>query len=85
MFGDGLDQPRPGLGRLQVGQPDPDDAGDRGQRGQQVLQLPFAGQVLAVGRGVLADQHDLPDTLAGQPARLGDDLVDRPGDERAAE
>jgi hypothetical protein len=35
---DHLDQPRPGLSRLQVADPDPLDALDRGQPGQQRLQ-----------------------------------------------
>ena len=51
----------PHLGRLQVGHPDPLDAVDGGQLGQQLLQQPQVAEVLAVGRGVLADQHQLLD------------------------
>ena len=80
-----LDQRRAHLGGLQVGDPDPLDAVHRGQRGQQLLQQPEVAEVLAVGRGVLADQDDLTDALAGQPVRLGHQVLRRPGQERAAE
>ena len=83
--GDRLDQPRPGLGRLQVAGPDPDDAVDRGELRQQLLQQPGVAEVLAVRGGVLADQDQLADALLGQPLRLGEQLVGRAGDERAAE
>ena len=76
---DGLDQPRPGLCRLQVGQPHPGDPGDRRQFAEQILQLTLPRQILAEGGRVLADQHDFPDALLGQPAGLGDDLGDRTG------
>ena len=59
--------------------------GDRGQLRQQRLQQPQVAEVLAVRGGVLADQHQLADALRGQPGGLGQQLVGRPGDERAAE
>ena len=74
--GDGLDQAGPRLGRLQVGQPHPVDA--RHVRRAAAAAAPARGcpgQVLAVGRGVLADQHELAHALIGQPRRLGDDVV----------
>ena len=43
----------------------------RSQLGQQRLEQPQVAEVLAVGRGVLADQEQLADALLGQPARLG--------------
>ena len=83
--GDHLEQARPQLGRLQVGHPHPRDALDRGQLRQQLLQRAEVAEVLAVGGGVLADQHQLGDALRGQPLRLAEHLGRRAGDERAAE
>ena len=80
-----LDQAGPHLGRLQVGHPHPLDAVDRGQLGQQRLEQPQVAEVLAVRRGVLADQDQLAHALLGQPARLGEHLGRAPRDERAAE
>ena len=62
-----LDQPGPQLGRLEVGDPDAGDALDRGELRQQLLQRAQVAQVLAVGGGVLADQHQLGDARGGQP------------------
>ena len=76
---------RPHLGGLQVGQPHPLDAVQRGQLGQQGLEQPQVAEVLAVGRGVLADQDELAHALVGEPARLGEDVGRAAGDERAAE
>ena len=56
-------RPGPGLGRLEVGDPDPLDALDGRQLGQQRLEQPQVAEVLAVGRGVLADQEQLADAL----------------------
>ena len=65
--GDGLDETGPQLGRLQVADPHPLDAGSRRQQRQHLLQEPEVPQVLAVGGGVLTDHEELPDALAGQP------------------
>src|SRR5690606_6339492 len=73
------------LGGLQVGDPDSLYALDGRQLGQQLLEQPQVAEVLAVGRGVLADQEDLTHAALGQPARLLDDLVRATGDERATE
>ena len=56
-----------------------------GQLGQQLLQGAEVAEVLAVGGGVLADQHQLRDALGGQPLRLAEHLGRGPGDERAPE
>ena len=83
---DRLDQAGPSLGRLQVGHPDPLDAVDRGQLGQQRLEQPQVAEVLAVGRGVLADQEQLARRPASASQRgLGEHVGGPPGDERAAE
>src|SRR6266568_4987391 len=76
---DHLDEPRAYLGRLQVRDPDPDDAVDRGELRQQLLQQPRVAEVLAVGDGVLADEHELAYPVAGQPRGLGEQLVGRAG------
>ena len=80
-----LDQPRPQFGGLQVTHPHPLDPRHRRQLGEHGLEQPQVAQVLAVGGGVLADQEELPHALARQPARLGHQVLRRPGDERAAE
>ncbi len=79
------DQAGPRLGRLQVGDPHPLDAVDGRQLGQQRLEQPQVAEVLAVGRGVLADQEQLLDALLGQPAGLAEHVARAAGDERAAE
>ena len=61
-----VDQAGPGLGGLQVGHPHPLDAVDGRELGQQRLEEPQVAEVLAVGRGVLADQEQLPDALLGR-------------------
>ncbi len=61
-------RPGPGLGGLEVGDPDPLDPVDGGQLGQQRLEEPQVAEVLAVRRGVLPDQEELADALARQPA-----------------
>ena len=68
----------PRLGGLEVGHPHPLDAVDRGQLGQQRLEQPQVAEVLAVRRGVLADQEQLAHALLGQPAASASDLVGRP-------
>ena len=73
------------LGRLQVGDPHPFDAVDAGQLGEQRLQQPQVTEVLAVGRGVLADQEQLADPLLGQPAGLPQHVGGTARDERAPE
>ena len=84
--GDHLEQVRAQLGRLQVGQPDPVDPRHVGEPRQELDQCSgAAGQVLAVGRGVLADQHQLADPVQTQPGRLGHQVVRWAGHERAAE
>ena len=56
-----------------------------GQLGQHGLEQPQVAEVLAVGGGVLADQHQLADA-AGRPAsRPRQQLGRAPGDEGAAE
>ena len=80
--GDDLEQARPQLGRLQVGDPHAGDALDRGELGQQLLQRAQVAEVLAVGRRVLADQHQLGDALRGQPLRLAEHLGRRAGRRR---
>ena len=82
---DDLDQARTQLGGLQVADPDPLDALGGGQVGQDLLEQSQVAQVLAVRRGVLADQEQLADALAGQPAGLGQDLGRAAGHERATE
>ena len=82
---DRLDQARAGLGRLEVGHPHPVDAVDGGELGQHRLEQPQVAEVLAVGRGVLADQEQLAHALGGQPLRLVDDVAGPAADERAAE
>ena len=72
--GDGLDETGPELGRLQVADPHPLDAGDRRQGGQYLLQQAQVAEVLAVGGGVLADQVQFPDAARGQPFGLGEQL-----------
>ncbi len=75
---DDLDQVGPHLGGLQVGDADAVDARHVGEPGQQPHQRAGAtGQVLAVGRGVLTDQHELAHTLVAEPGRLGHDVVRR--------
>ncbi len=69
------------LGGLQVGDPDPLDPLDRAQVGEQGLERARVAEVLAVGRGVLADEHQLTDPVTGQPPRLGHDVVVRARDE----
>ena len=80
-----LHQAGPHLGRLQVGQPDPLDPLQRGQLRQQGLEQPQVAQVLAVGRGVLADQHQLAHAVLREPARLGHHVGRAAADERAPE
>ena len=58
--GDDLDETGAQLGRLQVADPDPLDAGGRGQQRQYLLQQAQVTEVLAVGGGVLADQDRAP-------------------------
>ena len=82
---DRLDQAGTGLGGLQVGHPHPVDAVHRGQLGQQGLEQPEVAEVLAVGRGVLADQEQLAGALLGEPARLLQDVAGAAADEGAAE
>ena len=60
-----VDQARPRLGGLQVGDPHPLDTVDRGELGQQRLEQAQVAEVLAVGRGVLAR----PGTARARPAR----------------
>jgi hypothetical protein len=87
--GDGGQQGRPRLRRLQVGHADAVDPRQLGQARQQPLQrgraAVLAAEVLAVGRGVLADQEQLPDALTGEPGRLGQDLLRWSRHERPAE
>ena len=78
-------QPWPGLRRLQVGDPDALDPVHGGELGQHGLQQPQVAEVLAVRRGVLADQEELVGALLGQPACLGQHVGGTTGDERAAE
>ena len=78
-------RPGPRLGGLQVGHPHPLDAVDGGELGQQGLEQTQVAEVLAVGRGVLRDQEQLADTLAGQPPRLGEHVGGSAAHERAAE
>ncbi len=82
---DRLEEPGAELGRLQVGHPDPLDPVHRCQLGQQRLQEVEVAEVLAVGRGVLADQEQLAGALVGQPAGLGQHVGRPAADERAAE
>ena len=80
------DQAGPQLGGLQVGKSDPVQTPSIAlSSGSRVLEQPQVAEVLAVGRRVLADQHQLADALLGQPARLGHQVLRRPGQERAAE
>ncbi len=83
--GDRGDQAGPGLGGLEVGHPDPLDAVDGRELGQQRLEQPEVAEVLAVGRGVLADQEQLPDALLTEPPGLAEHVAGAAGDERAAE
>ena len=78
-------QPGAGLGGLEVGHPDPLDAVDGRELGQQRLEQPEVAEVLAVGRGVLADQEQLPDALLTEPPGLPEHVAGPAGDERAAE
>ncbi len=81
-----VDQSRAQLGGLQVADPDPGDAVDRGQLRQQLLEQPQVAQVLAVGRGVLADQQQLADALARPATRASASTSSGgAGQERAAE
>ena len=57
--GDRLDQARPRLGGLEVGHPDPLDPVDAAELGEHGLEQAQVAEVLAVGRGVLADQEQL--------------------------
>ncbi len=81
----GVDQGGTHLGRLQVAHSDPVQPVHRRQLAQQLFQQAQVTQVLAVGRGVLADQEGLLDALRDQPLGLGDHLVDRTGEVAAAE
>ncbi len=83
--GDGLDQPGSGLGGLEVGHPHPLDAVDAGELGQQGLEEPQVAEVLAVGRGVLADEEQLLDALRGEPLALLQHVARTAADEGAAE
>ncbi len=83
MRGDRGDQAGAGLRRLEVGDAHPLDPLDRRQLGQQGLEQPQVAEVLAVGGGVLADQEQLPGTLVGQPARLGEHVGGAAGHEGA--
>ena len=79
-------RPGPGLGGLEVGDAHPLDAVDGGQLGQQGLEQPQVAEVLAVGRGVLADEEQLLDALrrpATGPRRATS--LGPAADERAAE
>ena len=83
---DDLDEVRAHLGGLQVGHAHPVDAGHvREPRQQAHERAGAARQVLAVGRRVLAHQHQLAHALHAEPRGLGDDVVRGAGDERAAE
>lgn len=79
--GDGGDQPGSGLGRLVDTRTcsTPSTA----ESSQQGLEQPQVTEVLAVRRGVLADQEQLP--TAGEPAGLAEDVGRTTGHERAAE
>ena len=82
---DRLEQGRPEFGRLQVAHPDALDAVDRAELRQQRLEGAQVAEVLAVGRRVLADQHQFARALLGQPVRLGQDVGRRSRHERPAE
>ena len=69
--GHDVEQAGPHLGRLQVRNPHPGNALHRRELRQHRLQQPQVTQVLAVRRGVLADQQQLAHPLLGQPAGLG--------------
>ncbi len=70
---------------LEVVEAHPAQAVDPGQVAEQVDQGLAAAQVLAVAGGVLGDQADLGDALAGQPGHLVEDLGGTPGAEPAPE
>ncbi len=81
---DRLQQPGPDLGGLQVDDAHPEDPRHRRQRRQQLLQQPHVTEVLAVRGRVLADQDQLAHAVGGQHLGLGEDVLRRPRDERAA-
>ncbi len=78
-----LEQCRTDLGRLQIGHPNPLEPVDRRQARQELLHRAQIPEVLAIGRGILADEEDLLDPALGEPASLGHDLIRMPGDEGA--
>ena len=80
-----LEQARAHLGGLEVGHPHPLDALDGRQLGQELLEQREVAEVLAVRRGVLADEEQLAHALLAQPARLGDDVGRAARDERPPE
>ena len=82
---DRLDQARTRLGGLEVGHPHPVDALDRGELGEHRLEQAQVAEVLAVRRGVLADEEELAHALGGQPLALGQDVAGPAAHERATE
>src|SRR5712692_2896107 len=80
-----LDQALAQFCGLQVADPYSRDPRDRREPGQHVLKEPQVAKILAVGSGILADQHEFADTLAGQKGRLRDQVRWRAGDESPAE
>ena len=79
-----LDQRRPHLGRLEVGQPHACDAVDRGHLRQQLFEQPDVAEILSVRRRVLTDKNDFADAVGSQPSRLAENLRRRARHERAA-
>ena len=72
------------VGRVKVHQPNPGQALDCFQASEEFGQQWPAVQVQAVERGVLGDQHQLPNAVGGQLLGLGHHLVDRLARIRAA-
>src|SRR5690606_13720544 len=83
--GEDVDESGADLGRLQVADADAFDAGDFGEAGQELLQGAQVAEVLAVGGGVLADQEQFADALAGEAFGFAEDVVGVAGEVGAAE
>ena len=79
------DQAGPNFCGLQVGHADPLDPRDRPELGKELLEGSGVSEILAVGRGVLADQHEFAHPVTGQPLGLGHDVGSRARHEGATE
>ena len=72
---DDIDQARPHLRGLQVVDAQPQNPRHTGQGRQEALEHADVAEVLAVGRGVLAHQHDLAHACVGEVGDLSHDLL----------